>query len=93
MWHKCLRNAPLLKDFPCIEALFAPPGHEHVLQHASQVYFNSPAVTDGVCAAVETLGLTMHFHGTVSKAPAVMWMDLAAVTLCCQQPMPGGWAP
>lgn len=75
MWHKYLPHAQSLKDVPCSEALFAPPGHEHVLQHASQVYFDAPVVTDSVCAAIGTLGLTTYFHGTVPTAPASIWLD------------------
>ena len=33
-----------------------------------------PVVTDSVCAVVGSLGLTMQFYGTVSKAPVILSM-------------------
>ncbi len=75
MWRKYLRNAQLLKDYPCSDDLFAPADDDILGKHAVQVYYVSPVVTDSVCAAIGALGLTMHFEASVSGAPVAVLMD------------------
>ena len=75
VWRKYLRNAQLLQDLPCNDALFVPSADETMGKLAVQVYYVSPVATDSVCAVVGAMGLTMQFHGTVSNAPVVLSMD------------------
>ena len=76
MWRKFLRRAQLLKDYPCCDALFVPSVHSEGLgKHAVQVYYDSPVVTESACPVIGSLGLTMHFHGTVSNAPVSLLFD------------------
>ena len=75
VWRKYVRDTQLLKDSPCSDVLFVPCDDEALGKHAVQVYYDSPVVTDSVCAVVGSLGLTMQFEGTVSGAPASVLMD------------------
>ena len=75
VWLKCSRNAQLLQDLPCSNALFVAAADETLHKRPVQVYYTSPVPTGSLCAVVGASGLTMQFHGTVSNAPVVLTMD------------------
>ena len=60
-WHKYLRNAQLLQDLPCGNALFVPAADETLHKRPIQVYYVSPVPTCSLCAVVGASGLTMQF--------------------------------
>ena len=91
MWRKYLRNAQMLKEFTCSDALFAPCDDDILGKHVAQVYYDSPAKTDSICTVVGSLGLTMQFQGSISGVPTFVLMDSCCINTCLLR-MLGGWA-
>ena len=75
MWRKYLRHARMLNAFTGSDALFAPCDGEHFGKHVVQVLYDSHVMTDSVCAVIGSLGLTMHFQGSMSGVPTSLLMD------------------
>ena len=74
LWRKYLRGMQLLQDRCVGSSLFVPAADSHN-DWALQVYFDPVHVLDSVCNVVGPSGLTMHFQGTVSNAPANVFLD------------------